>query len=393
MWCMVKSSTCSLVRQPQQRARSSGPAARSNGRAPPPRARARSVRLARVRPRQIRQVRDRDDGRAPRRSIDLHRLAVARGEARAQRLVPARRPPPGARSSARHVQRAVAAAARPACCTPRSRAPAGRGTTAAAARTRAAAARRAAPRPAARSPRGRARRGACASTRSASVRPPWAPRTARAGAAPRPARRARARPRAWPAASARPASKKSSCTPTRSTPSTSAQMPASSSSAGVRGATYAVRVRRRTRPARGAPGGPPCRWASAAARPAPRTRDGTMYSGSRSSSARAQLRRAAARPALRRDQVRHQAPVARRVLAHERRRRPRTAGCARSAASISPSSMRKPRTFTWKSARPRYSSSPSARPAHAVPRAVHPRPRRAERVGDEALRRQPRPRR
>ncbi|SLG99821.1 Uncharacterised protein [Mycobacteroides abscessus subsp. abscessus] len=37
-----------------------------------------------------------------------------------------------------------------------------------------------------------------------------------------------------------------------------------------------------------------------------------------------------------------------------------TAGSAVSAPSISPSSMRRPRSFTWKSVRPRYSSSPSA---------------------------------
>ena len=36
------------------------------------------------------------------------------------------------------------------------------------------------------------------------------------------------------------------------------------------------------------------------------------------------------------------------------------AGCARSAASISPSSMRKPRILTWWSSRPRYSMLPSA---------------------------------
>ena len=48
--------------------------------------------------------------------------------------------------------------------------------------------------------------------------------------------------------------------------------------------------------------------------------------------------------------------VAGRVLAHARRTASRTPGCARSAASISPSSMRKPRTFTWWSTRPRNSS-------------------------------------
>ena len=38
-----------------------------------------------------------------------------------------------------------------------------------------------------------------------------------------------------------------------------------------------------------------------------------------------------------------------------------TAGCAASAASISPSSMRKPRILTWPSARPMNSSAPSGR--------------------------------
>ena len=66
----------------------------------------------------------------------------------------------------------------------------------------------------------------------------------------------------------------------------------------------------------------------------------------------------------------------------------RTAGCAPSAASISPSSMRKPRIFTWWSMRPRYSRSPSAQPARQVAGAVEPRARRAaERVGRRSARR------
>ena len=44
-----------------------------------------------------------------------------------------------------------------------------------------------------------------------------------------------------------------------------------------------------------------------------------------------------------------------------------TAGCRRSAASTSPSSMRKPRSLTWSSRRPRNSSSPSARHRHRSP--------------------------
>src|SRR5690348_5904942 len=39
----------------------------------------------------------------------------------------------------------------------------------------------------------------------------------------------------------------------------------------------------------------------------------------------------------------------------------RTAGCLARAASTSPGSMRKPRTFTCRSSRPRYSSTPSGR--------------------------------
>ena len=51
----------------------------------------------------------------------------------------------------------------------------------------------------------------------------------------------------------------------------------------------------------------------------------------------------------------------------------RTAGWAASAASISPSSMRKPRTLTWWSSRPRNSSVPVRPPAHQVAGAVEPR--------------------
>ena len=76
-------------------------------------------------------------------------------------------------------------------------------------------------------------------------------------------------------------------------------------------------------------------------------------------------------------------------------RRATTAACATpscrfSAASISPGSMRKPRSFTCASARPRKSSTPSLPPARQVAGAVHPAARRPERIGHEPLRRQPR---
>ena len=45
----------------------------------------------------------------------------------------------------------------------------------------------------------------------------------------------------------------------------------------------------------------------------------------------------------------------------------RTPGHSLSTASISPNSMRKPRTFTWKSIRPKYSMLPSARQRHRSP--------------------------
>ena len=66
-----------------------------------------------------------------------------------------------------------------------------------------------------------------------------------------------------------------------------------------------------------------------------------------------------------------------------------TPGCRVSAASISPGSIRKPRSFTCASARPRKSRTPSDTPARQIPGAVHPAPGSPERVRNEPLRRQP----
>ena len=64
-----------------------------------------------------------------------------------------------------------------------------------------------------------------------------------------------------------------------------------------------------------------------------------------------------------------------------------TAGWLRSAAVISPSSMRKPRILTCPSVRPRKSISPSAQAAHAVAADVEAAARLGgERVGEEPLR-------
>ena len=160
--------------------------------------------------------------------------------------------------------------------------------------------------------------------------------------------------------------------------STSAQIPASTSSIGVRGATYRSRagrvLRRRQRlPVHLAVRGQRQRVEHA------RTRRAPCSSGRRPP----QVRRAALGSGLRlADDVRDQ-PLRRPARSSRDQTVPRrTAGCGRSsAASISPGSMRKPRIFTWWSTRPRNSSVPSGEPAHPVPRAVHPRPRPGERTG------------
>ena len=115
---------------------------------------------------------------------------------------------------------------------------------------------------------------------------------------------------------------------------------------------------------------------------------GTMYSGRRSAEMRAQrLRAGRSSPAQYATSRRSPGASSRASTTASR-----TPACSGSRASISPSSMRKPRTFTWSSRRPRNSERPVRPPAHQVARAVQPRARlAAERVGDEALRRQPRP--
>ena len=92
----------------------------------------------------------------------------------------------------------------------------------------------------------------------------------------------------------------------------------------------------------------------------------------------------------RRHHIGHQPLVAGRILARDHRRlrhlgmpqpappRSRPARCGTRASSPAAS------------ARPRNSSTPSRTPARQVPGPVHPAPRRAERVGHEPLRRQPR---
>ena len=186
-----------------------------------------------------------------------------------------------------------------------------------------------------------------------------------------------------------PRSKKSSSTPTAGTPSTSANSSHRSLLARVaRGA--AARGRPRSR-APAAPAGRACRSASAAARRARTNAAGTMYSGSALAEVLAQRRQASAHGRRRPGPRRRPAACPRAGPRAPRTTALRHPGAPASTDSISPSSIRKPRTFTWSSARPRNSSSPSARPPHQVAGAVHPRPGRPERVGHEPLRGQARP--
>ena len=130
---------------------------------------------------------------------------------------------------------------------------------------------RAAGRDAAAPPR-RRRRAAAGPPRRRSAPSAGCSKTARTGTSTRSACAHARRPRAWPAASARPGRRSRPCAPTRSTPSSSAQSAASTCSVGVRGGDERRAGHVRRRPAPGARGGPPCRCASAAARPAARRR-------------------------------------------------------------------------------------------------------------------------
>ena len=191
--------------------------------------------------------------------------------------------------------------------------------------------------------------------------------------------------RAPSAASGRPGRRSCRAPPTRSSPSTSCQMRRDGASPGPSPA-------RRTRRRAGSLG--------ARARGALRGRlaVGVSGSASRATKPRAPCTRAARVAQVRAQLARVGAGVA---AGHDVRDEPLVAGASSRAddralahpgvprrhASISPSSMRKPRTFTWWSARPRNSSSPSARQRAMSPvRYSRAAGRRRERVGHEALR-------
>ena len=110
---------------------------------------------------------------------------------------------------------------------------------------------------------------------------------------------------------------------------------------------------------RQAPRGRACRSASAAAAPAPPSRRHHVVGKALARAGRAAPPRR--RCDRRRNHIGHQPLVARLVLAAPSPPPAQPPHARRSAASISPGSMRKPRSFTCSSARPRNSSAPSDR--------------------------------
>ena len=176
-----------------------------------------------------------------------------------------------------------------------------------------------------------------------------------------------------------PSAKKLSSTPTRSARSTSAQTRASTSSAGVRGATYCSRRRVLRRGER-----------LAVQLAVGRQRQRVHRHERGGHHVLRQPRRRCARSALRRPHRPPRTPPAACRPARPRARRRRTRARRRassSAASISPSSMRKPRIFTCSSRRPRNSSVPSARQRTRSP-VRYSAPRRRTGSGTKRSRRQ-----
>ena len=188
-----------------------------------------------------------------------------------------------------------------------------------------------------------------------------------------------------------PSSKKLSSTPTRGSPSTSANSPHSSASCGLRGARCTApgrKLRRRQR---------------TAVQLAVRRQRQTLQHHDRR------------RHHVLRQHPRQRSPKQSRLRHHSRPRSPNhiadqprppapssratttacdTPACRSSTASISPGSIRNPRSFTCASARPRNSSTPSARHRARSPvryiREPAPPQRRAVRVRHKPLRRQTR---
>ena len=355
MWCMASSSTCSSAPSRSSAARKSGPGRGRTPAAPPRSARCRTA-ASRSASLERRQVLHRQGEPAEGRD-HLHGRAVRLGEDRPQRLVPADDLAQRALQR-RLVQRAAQAPGHGDVVGRRSPAPAGRGTRAAPARRRAAARPCAPPAPRAAAPA--APRGASPPPARASPATVGPSNSARSGSSTPNTSRMRETTRVA-SSECPPSSKKLSSTPTRS----SAQhlRPDPRQHLLRRGARRHVRVRPPTRaPAPAAPCGPACRWASAAARPATTNAAGTMYSGSAPAQRARAAPSASAPPTTYATSRRSPGTSSRATTAASR-----TPACCRSAASISPGSMRKPRIFTCWSMRPRNSTRPVRQPAHRSP--------------------------
>ena len=143
-----------------------------------------------------------------------------------------------------------------------------------------------------------------------------------------------------------------------------------------RGASY-PRAADRSPSGAGSARGRPCRSASAAARRARTKR--RRHHVLRQALAQVRAQRLRGRPASPPAPRRRPAALARRVLARQHHRLAHRRVLARARASISPSSIRKPRTFTWWSMRPRNSSvavAPASAPGRRCGTAARPaRPR------------------
>ena len=151
-----------------------------------------------------------------------------------------------------------------------------------------------------------------------------------------------------------------------------------------------VRPQRHNAPAQAAHAGRACRSASAAAHPAPRSQTAPCSPAAPAASAARSPATSSAAPDSRQPHSRPAAappePSPRHTTAAGD-----TPGCETSAASISPGSIRNPRSFTCASARPRNSSTPSDRHRARSPvRYIRP-PAAAMRVRNKPLRRQPSP--
>ena len=346
MWCRTSTSTCSAVPIVEQRGPQRQLAAAGRTAVPPRSAASSAGRSASG------HLAHGQDGPAAGR-VEDHlpgRLPPRVGEDGAQHSR-AGRPRRPARPAARRGPARRSAAAPAACCRSRPAPPAGRGTTAAAARTTAA-------------PPRAGSAGTAPSRGPAPDRPAGRPQPAdgrrleqvttgiSASSTARTRVTSRVASSEWP-----PSSKKSSShrpAPGRAPRRTAPQTISSRAVRGARPASAARELRRGQRPAvELAVGGERQRVEHDDAA-------GTMYSGSRAASVRRSAGRVQRARRRRGDHVGDQPRLAGLVLARDHRRPGRPPGCAASAASISPSSIRKPRILTWSSARPRNSSRPSA---------------------------------